>query len=251
MPFQNADFHIFFDDGDVLNDNTIRSKQWGELIGEFMVPKFGGEPEDWGAANTKVIGDFVSKGIPTLMVDQKEKTHRQFIEWFREKWINDMFDYVGIERPNRGDYEKIYYETAEYVDYRIRSAFPGVTETIKALYDNGFNLYTASGVESIELNYYLEGMGIRKYFKKLYGPDLVNILKLDEKFYTAILSDLKILPKHAIFIDDKPYFLNMAKNVGAHIIQACFSGDFEPEFEYAIKNMKDLPKIIEKVTITS
>ena len=251
MLFQNADFHIFFDDGDVLNNNKIRGKQWGDLIGDFMVPRFGGTPEDWATANTKVIEYFVSKGIPTLMTEHKEKSHKQFIEWFRVKWVNDMFDYVGVDRPNQADYVKIYYETAEFVDSRVRSAYPGVNTTIKNLYHKGFNLHTSSGTESIELNYYLQGMGIRHYFKKLYGPDLVNILKVDEKFFIAIMKDLKILPKQAIFIDDKPYFLNQAKKTGAYIIQACFSGEFEPEFEYAIKNIKELPEIIEKITLTS
>lgn len=251
MPVRNAEFHIFLDDGDVLNDNKIRGKQWGELIGDFMVPRFGGTKKLWGAANTKVIEDFINKGIPTLIFEHKDKTHRQFIQWFREKWINDMFDYVGIDRPNRADYMKIYYETAEYVDHRVRSAFPGVIKTIKTLNDNGFNLYTSSGTESIELNYYLEGMGIRNCFKKLYGPDLVNILKVDEKFYNAIMNDLNIQPNQAIFIDDKPFFLSKAKKTGANVIQACFSGVFEPQFEYTMKNFNSLPEIIEEITSSS
>ena len=82
MPLKNTDWHIFFDDGDVLNDNKIRGTQWGELIGENMVPRFGGTRELWGIANTKMIENFISKGIPTLMYEHREKTHHQFIEWF-------------------------------------------------------------------------------------------------------------------------------------------------------------------------
>ncbi|TFG17200.1 MAG: hypothetical protein EU531_03980 [Promethearchaeota archaeon] len=247
MPLQNKDIHIFFDDGDVLNNNKIRGRQWQKLIGEFMTPLFGGNSKDWGAANAKIIEDFTSEGIPALIFEHKEKTHSQFIKWFREKWINDMFDYVGIERPNIGDYKRIYYETAKYVDLRVRSAFPGVIETVKTLYHNGFNLYTASGTESIELNYYLEGMGIRQYFKKLYGPDLINLLKVDNMFYEAILNDLEILPNQAIFIDDKPYYLNIAKKIGVHVIQACLTRKFKLEFKYSVKNMKKLLDVIEKL----
>ena len=247
MTLQNKDIHIFFDDGNVLNNNKVRAKQWQKLIGDFMAPLFGGKPEAWGVANAKLIQDFINKGIPSLIFEHKEKTHSQFIKWFREKWINDMFDYVGIKRPNHADYKRIYYETAEYVDLRVRSAFPGVIKTIKALYNDGFNLYTASGTESIELNYYLEGMGIRQYFKKLYGPDLINVLKVDNMFYEAILNDLGIQPNQAIFIDDKPYYLNIAKKVGAYVIQACFTREFKPQFKYVIKNMRKLPEVIEKL----
>jgi len=248
MAFANKDIYVFFDDGDVLNNNKIRGKQWQKLIGEFLAPLFGGNPEEWGLANAKIIKDFINKGIPTLMYEHKEKNHGQFMEWFREKWINDMFDYVGIDRPDHGDYKQIYYETAKFVDLRVRSAFPGVIGTIKTLYNDGFHLYTASGTESIELNYYLEGMGIRPYFKKLYGPDLINVLKVDNNFYEAILKDLEIHPNQAIFIDDKPYYLNIAKKVGVHVIQACLTGEFKPEFEYFVKDMKNLPKIIEKLS---
>jgi len=247
MTFQNKDIHIFFDDGNVLNNNKIRGKQWQKLIGEFMIPLFGGNSEDWGAANAKIIKHFTNKGIPALIYEHKEKNYSQFIKWFREKWINDMFDYVGIDRPDHADYQRIYYEAAEYVDLRVRSAFPGVIDSVKTLYNDGFNLYTASGTESIELNYYLEGMGIRQYFKKLYGPDLINLLKVDNFFYEAILKDLQIQPNQAIFIDDKPYYLNIAKKVGAHVIQACLTREFKPEFEYIVNNMKGLVETIEKL----
>ncbi|MFW9929850.1 MAG: HAD hydrolase-like protein, partial [Candidatus Thorarchaeota archaeon] len=198
MPLQNSEIHIFFDDGDVLNNNKIRGKQWHKLIGKYLTPKFGGDPKEWGRANEKVIEDFVNKGVPTLIYEHKEMDHQQFMQWFREKWINDMFDYVGIERPARSDYDRIYYETAKFVDLRVRSAFPGVKKMLKILYKQGFNLYTSSGTESIEVEYYLKGMSAIQYFKRFYGPDLINVLKVDTAFYEAIFNDLDIIPNQAI-----------------------------------------------------
>lgn len=247
MSIKKSEVFIFFDDGDTLNDNRIRGKQWQQLVGEFFSSKFGREPELWGKANAEVIKDFGGKEVPKLLYENKEKSHKMFINWFIKKWINDMFDSVGIKRPEKNNYKEIYYSAAQFVETRINAAFPGIIESIKNLYEKGYSLYTASGTESIELNFYYEGMGVRKFFKKLYGPDLINILKTDYSFYRAIFEDLGILPKNAIIIEDKPYYLNIAENLGANVIQACLTGQFDPQFPYFVTDMRKISKIIEEV----
>ncbi|MFW9818355.1 MAG: HAD family hydrolase, partial [Candidatus Thorarchaeota archaeon] len=206
MPINNSEIYIFFDDGNTLNDNKIRGRQWQRLIGEYFSPRYGGTPESWGEANLKLIKDFGGDGVPKLLYDNRNKTFKVFIEWFIEKWINEMFDFVGIKRPEKQLYKKIYYGASEYVASQVKSAFPGVKESIKELYHKGYNLYLASGSESIELGFYYKAMGIKQYFKKLYGPDLINVLKVDEAYYKAILKDLDISPNQAIFVEDKPYY---------------------------------------------
>ncbi len=247
MRIKDSEFYIFFDDGNVLNDNKIRGRQWQQLVGEFFSPKFGGVPKVWGAANAKIIKDFTGGDVPKLIYENRNKSHNVFIDWFIEKWINEMFDFVGVKRPEKKLYKDIYYNAAQFVDLRVKAAFPGVIESIKHLYDQGHNLCTASGTESIELKFYLEGMGIKQCFKKFYGPDLINILKVDNAFYKAVFKDLGITPKQAIIIDDKPYYLNIAEKLGAKVIQACLTGDFDPQFPYVIANMKKITEIIEEI----
>ena len=46
---------IFFDDGGVLNDNTIRATQWKAFCGEFFHSNFGGDPEMWAEANQRTM----------------------------------------------------------------------------------------------------------------------------------------------------------------------------------------------------
>ncbi len=43
--------NIFFDDGGVLNNNSLREKQWQKLIYEFFSPKYGKTLNDWSKAN--------------------------------------------------------------------------------------------------------------------------------------------------------------------------------------------------------
>ena len=247
MPIKNSELFIFFDDGDVLNDNKIRGRQWHQLVGEFFSPKFGGEPEKWGAANDKIIENFRGKEVPKLIYEYRDKSYSFFIDLFIEKWINEMFDFVGIKRPEKKLYKEIYYGASKFVDLRVKATFPGVIKSIKNLYNKGFNLCTASGTESIELKYYLEGMGVKQYFKRFYGPDLINILKVNDDFYRAIFKDIDITPEKAIIIDDKPYYLNIAEKLGANVIQACFTGDYDPQFPYFITDMKRTSKVIEEV----
>ncbi|MFX1366524.1 MAG: HAD hydrolase-like protein [Promethearchaeota archaeon] len=247
MPAKNSELFIFFDDGNVLNDNKIRGRQWHQLIGEYFSPRYGGEPKKWGIANDRIVENFRSKEVPKLIFENRDRSFNTFIELFIEKWINDLFDFVGIKRPEKKLYKEIYYNASKSIDLKVKAAFPGVIKSIINLYNNGFNLYTASGTESIELGYYLEGMAIKKYFKRLYGPDLINILKVNDTFYKAIFKDIGILPEQAIIIDDKPYYLNIAEKLGANVIQACLTREFDPQFPYIITDMKKISLIIEEV----
>ncbi|MFW9989697.1 MAG: HAD hydrolase-like protein [Candidatus Odinarchaeota archaeon] len=247
MPIKNSELFLFFDDGNVLNNNDIRGRQWHQLVGEFFSPKFGGAPEKWGVANDKIIENFRGKEVPKLIYEFRDKSYNVFITSFIEKWINEMFDFVGIKRPKKKLYKEIYYGASKFVDLRVNASFPGVVKSIRKLYNKDFNLCTASGTESIELKYYFEGMGIKQYFQGFYGPDLINILKVNGAFYRAIFNDIDITPEKAIIIDDKPYYLNIAENLGANVIQACLTGEYEPQFPYIITNMKELSEIIEEL----
>ncbi|MFX0147589.1 MAG: HAD family hydrolase [Candidatus Hodarchaeota archaeon] len=247
MPLKTSDIYLFFDDGGVLNDNQIRGEQWQKLVGIYLSPRFGGDPELWAKANVEFIKDFAGKEVPKLVWEHREKSYYEFLEWFIEKWVNNMFDYMGINRPERNKYKQIYYGAAKFVDSRIKAAFPGVIKSIENLYNKGYNLCTSSGMESIELKLYLEGMGIKQYFKAFYGPDLVNILKIDDKFYRAIFTDLNVTPEQSIVIDDKPFYLKHAEKLGAIVIQACLTGEYTSQFPYIITHMSELPVLIEEV----
>ncbi|MEJ2252266.1 MAG: HAD hydrolase-like protein [Candidatus Lokiarchaeota archaeon] len=234
-----------------MNDNRIRGKQWKKLVAEYLFLGFGGDLSLWEEANAKFIKGFIGKGVPNLIWENRDKSYHDFMEWYIQKWINDMFDYAGIERPEKNTYKKIYYEVVKYVDLRVNAAFPSVIESIENLFKDGYTICTSSGLESIELKYYLQGMKIKKFFKAFYGPDLLNISKIDDTFFRAIFRDLDINPEYSIVIDDKPYYLKNAEKTGANVIQACLSGEFSPQFPNYITHMRDLPKIIKKVNLLS
>ncbi len=51
----------------------------------------------------------------------------------------------------------------------------------------------------------------------------------------------------SIIINDQPRFLDSAQKVGANVIQACITGEFEPQFPFYVEDMSDLLRIVGNV----
>lgn len=235
---------LFFDDGGVLNDNKIRGEQWKTLVGEYYCSRFGGDPEVWGEANVQIIPSFFD-----MLRDGKEKfgDYQTFYTNFKKHMVLEMFKEARKKLPKYTNPVEVFNSTSEYVIPKVQSAIPGVIDSIRELSSKNFILYTASGAVSIEMKLYLEGMGIVQYFQEFYGPDLINTWKIDSEYYEAIFKHSKVDRTKAIIIEDNPRFLNGALEVGANVIQACITGEHQPQFPFFVKNMKDLLPTIENL----
>ena len=239
-------YHIFLDDGGVMNDNRRRAPQWETQVGDYFSERFGGDPSMWGSANRKYVEEVLSTFFDWDgfwgTVD-----YPTYIRRFIDDWVEAMFVNAGRELPPREEYDDIYYSNNRYVTPRVLAAFPGVNEAIKTLFVKGFTLHTASGEDSVDLNGYLTGMGVREFFTNLYGPDLISTMKNSERFYLEIFEDLDISPEQAIIIDDNPRVLEMITGVGANAIQACQSMNFQPCIPDYVMSMSELPDLVDKI----
>ena len=86
-----------------------------------------------------------------------------------------------------------------------------VEETIKKLYDMGYELYIATATDYC---YAVEGVktaNLSKYFKKIYTPDTINIKKHNIEYYSYIAEDLQIPAEELVFFDDASYAVELAK----------------------------------------
>ena len=234
---------LFFDDGGVLNDNNVRGKQWEKYVGEFYSSRFGGEPEVWGEANQHVNNTF--DDIFRREAKEKYDDFHKFFEYFKEYIVLGMFKEVGKSPPRNININEVYNSTIEYVIPKVRSAIPGVIESIKELSARGYILYTAASIVSKEMKLYLEGMGVNQFFVEFYGPDLINTWKSGPYYFPALFSHSCVDPKKSILIDDQPQFLNNALNVGASVIQACITGEHESQFPFFVEDMGNLIQTIE------
>jgi phosphoglycolate phosphatase-like HAD superfamily hydrolase len=238
-----SEFAVFFDDGGVMNDNRIRGVQYQKLVGEYFTPKFGGEPYLWAEGNLNFVGE-IMREYNEAICDNRDIDYKTYHADFVKRWIEEMFNYVGVKLPAKSEYKQIYREAIEYITPNIRSSFPGVVDAIKKLKRFGFKLYTASGEDSLELKGYLQGMRVKDLFENFYGPDLINTHKTNDNFFKRVLDDIWFEPDRTIIIEDNPKFLECALNSGANVVQACLTCEFEPSYQYYIKDMNELPKVV-------
>lgn len=237
---------IFFDDGGVLNNDQIRGSQYQPLIAEYMAENFGGDAKVWKDANYEAVIKIMNL-ISAKTSSGQLLSYNDFKKEENEIWIETMFNRAGIDLPPKSKYLTINKEAEAYVLPKIKSMYPKISESIKKLYNEGFHLNTASAASSRFLRLSLERTGILHCFKTLYGSDLIETMKVSSHYYKNIFEKESLDPKNAIVIDDNVTMLNLARNLGAHVIQSCIVGK-KPEFENFYYDAEFIPKIIGKIT---
>ena len=245
---KNTNWYIFFDDGNVLNNNEIRGAQWKKFLPQFFISRFGGTEEIWSQANHRVIDELMQNLEKRWETQDRPEDFNEFWQTVMNNWVVHMFEYAGITLSDI-DRIELFKEVSKFVIPQVRSANEGVQETLKILWERGFNLYTASGEVSWELGGYILGMGCEGYFHdQYYGPDLINEGKLSPQFYKKLFQDVGINPSQAIVVDDNPFFLEYARDVGAKIIQSNINGSKKKVADYVIIDFREIPDVIDKIT---
>jgi len=241
---------IFLDDGGVLNDNQRRSLEWERLVGEFLAPRLGGSPGAWGEANRVVFERqwrrFEEWQQQRLAADEWGDFFGSAVE--RERWLREMCEHVGIIAPPREACVALARETDEYVIPRVRAAFPGAVDAVRALSNLGYALRTASGTLSRDLERNLTSMGVRDLFAgPLYGPDLVRALKGGRPFYDRIFADAGVSPDEALVVDDAPDALQHAAQTGARTALVTTRGRPVDGPWSTIDSLAELPALVEQL----
>ncbi len=236
---------LFLDDGGVMNNNTQRGPQWQRYLGEFLPARLGGTPEAWAKANRLIIhADFFDSflectfGRADVSFQEYEKTYARF-------WFAGMCKYVGVTPPDEDQCVPLMREASRYVALRVRAAYPGVIETIKTLYQEGYILHTASNEASYDLEGYLTGMGVRHCFDRLYGVDLVDILKESPEYYRRVLQDAGVEASQAVFVDDSARRLAYAAQLGAKTVLVRNTRDVQ--FDDTISSLQDTLELLGKL----
>lgn len=203
---------VFIDDGGVLNDNHARAPQWRRLLGEYFVPRLGGTPDAWAAANTAAFERSWARFVDRLAEAGESGGVDRWVREERARWLTDMCEQVGVATPD--DAESSGIAASVWVSERVKSEIPGAVDAVRTIARRGVVLHTASGGLSWELDPYLRSMGIREHFDRLYGPDLVDRYKNGPHYHAAILADSGTDPDHAAVVDDSPDARAWASSLG-------------------------------------
>jgi phosphoglycolate phosphatase len=103
---------------------------------------------------------------------------------------------------------------AHYDEHNLDAtrAYPGVVEGLEALQDRPMAVLTNKPVKmSVEI---LEALGLRKYFRAVYGGDSFEKKKPDPAGAQAILRDLGAQPREAAMVGDSDVDIKTARNAG-------------------------------------
>jgi HAD superfamily hydrolase (TIGR01509 family) len=208
---------LFVDKGGVLIDNAgDLGPQWRRLIGEFLAPRLGGTPQSWGEANVPAFERQLERWR-AAMAGGGPADIRGFFANDARLWLLDMCDANGVARPSAKDSERIARETSSYVRAHLDIRAPARTlELLRELRVRGVVLHTASGDAHDDLVEYLERIGARDLFDRIYGSDVVNTWKFGPEYYRAILNDSRVDPALAAVVDDSPKALAWARECGLH-----------------------------------
>jgi len=236
---------ILLDDGGVMNDNRLRGEQWPLLVGEFFAPRLGGTVAAWADANRIVIQDIL-EATNWLRRIQMCSDYSSFEREYWLDWLGAMAQLVGVSLPPDEECIQLARQAEDYVIPRVRSAFPGASEAIQHLHAEGYTLHTASGESSVHLTHYLEGMGVRHCFGRLYGADLLNTFKEGPEYHTRLFADLQIAPADALVVDDSPRALAWARSLGARTVLVGSAGAVVDGTMH-IHSLAGLPALLQKI----
>jgi HAD superfamily hydrolase (TIGR01509 family) len=204
---------LFVDKGGVLLDNTMLSAQWCRLVGEFLAPRLGGSREAWGVANVPAFEREWARFLAAASAGGPPDI-RGFFANDRRQWFLDMCDGVGVARPPDDVAEVIAADTVRYVKAHLDIPAPRVLDALRALRGRGIVLHIASADAHDELVEFLERIGARELFDRVYGSDLVNTWKFGPAYYRAVLADSGVDPARAAVVDDSPQALGWARECG-------------------------------------
>ncbi len=237
---------VFLDDGGVMNDNRKRAPQWQRLVGEFFVPLLGGTSEAWSEAN-RIVATHIFDPDNWRRRVQAASDYASFDRTYQIDWLGGMCELVGIAIPSEEECFELAHRAIASIISQVRADFPGVVDAIRTLHSQGYTLHTASGEPSNELAGHLDGMGVRNYFGRLYGPDLIETFKDGPAYYERLFADIGAIPANALVVDDTPSAIDWATQVGAQTVLVSNTPYPETKATLRIGSLAELPGIIHQL----
>lgn len=237
---------VFLDDGGVMNDNARRGSQWQRLVAEFFAPILGGEQVAWAEAN-RVVAEGLLEPAAWRSRVLAASDYARFDRAYQRDWLGGMCRLVGVAAPPEEEGFALASRANDWITRRVRADCPGAVEAIRALAARGYALHTASGEPSADLAGYLEGMGVRECFGRLYGPDLLDTFKEGPEYYARLFADTGVPPADALIVDDSPRAVAWAASVGARAVLVSAEPPPGDGATPRIAGLFELPAFIERL----
>jgi phosphoglycolate phosphatase-like HAD superfamily hydrolase len=204
---------LFIDKGGVLVNNKVLSPQYRRLLGEFLPTELGGDRDAWANANVGAGARAFARYQEASLAPPSPSVHGWFVEDVR-RWLYEMCDEVGRTRPPQAQADRIANAAHDYVRRRVDIGAPRIVRRLQDLRKRGLTLHVASGDQHSDLVGYLDTMGTRELFDRVYGSDLLNVWKSSAAYYRAILADTRTDASTAVVVDDSERAIGWAAECG-------------------------------------
>jgi len=229
---------ILLDLGGIITDKRQRTHQWHSLIGEYFAPLFGRTRQEWNTAHRTVTERLLNQGEA---LQQATPDFITFHHTYNCSWLSGMCELLGLPLPTEEECIALAEAAIASISSRVQAALPGAVEAIQTLHSQGYLLHTASGSASFEIAGYLEAIGVRPYFGRCYGADLINTFKQGPEYFERLFADLGLRPAEALVVDDGADVVGWAAQVGARTVLVSTPSDSEKATTACIRSLAELP----------
>jgi beta-phosphoglucomutase len=202
---------IFDLNGTMINDMEYHIRAWTAILNEDLKA---------GLTNDQIKSQMYGKNSELLI--------RVF---GKEKFTADEMEFWSIEKEKR--YQKAYRPYLHLID--------GLEDFLKKAYDK--NIPTAIGSAAIPFNidFVLDNLSIRKYFRAIVSADDVTVSKPDPETFLKASRLLNTDPSACVVFEDAPKGVETANNAGIPcvVLTTLHTEKEFPASEHIIKFIKD------------
>jgi beta-phosphoglucomutase len=179
---------IFDLNGTMINDMEHHTKAWMELLNHDLGGNF-----TWDEVKQQMYGK-----NPEVLV-------RMFGP---ERFTLDEMNQLSLEKEKR--YQQAYLPHLELL--------PGLNEFLENAYQKGIPMAIGSAAIPFNINFVLDNLNIRHYFKTVVSADDVVLSKPHPETYLQVAERLQVLPTDCLVFEDVPKGAEAAENAGMKAI---------------------------------
>jgi beta-phosphoglucomutase len=186
----NNHFQAFIFDlnGTMIHDMEFHSRAWYHILNDDLGGNF-----SWDEVKQNMYG----------------KNHELLIRMFGpDRFTKEEMDKLSVEK------EKCYQK-----DYLPQLALlPGLMEFLEKAYQANIPMAIGSAAIPFNINFVLDNLNIRKYFKAIVSADEVDKSKPHPETYLKVAEQLMIDPANCLVFEDVPKGAEAAKNAGMECV---------------------------------
>jgi beta-phosphoglucomutase len=180
-PFQAFIFDL---NGTMINDMEYHRRAWHKIL------------------NDDLGSNFTEEEVKQNMYG---KNHELLIRMFgADRFSQEEMDRLSVKK------EKIYQQ-----EYLLKlSLLPGLADFLERAYQANIPMAIGSAAIPININFVLDNLNIRHYFKAIVSADDVEKSKPDPETYLNVADLLKVNPAACLVFEDVPKGAEAALNAG-------------------------------------